>query len=97
MPAPFSAPPTELHHVVPRGNYHGDDVAENLVSLCRVHHNRVEGNIGDARPLLAEAIQQSEPDVYAYAVDKLGEDGWLRLYGVAFSCTVDESAGPADA
>lgn len=86
----------ELHHVVPRDRF-GDDVAENLVPLCSGCHDMIEAR----RPMflrhLAEEIQQSEPAVYAYAIDKLGEDGFLRLHSVKFKCAIDESAGLADA
>lgn len=90
------ASPSELHHCVPRDRF-GDDAADNLVSLCRTHHRHVEDRVGHMSVLLAEAIQRDEPAVYAYAVEKLGEDGWLRLHSVRFGCVIDESAGLADA
>lgn len=79
----WNRPGTDLHHVIPRDRF-GDDIAENLVPLCREHHTLVENGIPLERRELAKAIQQSEPAVYAYAIEKLGEDGWLRLYGVEF-------------
>lgn len=75
---------SELHHVVPRDRF-GDDVAENLIPICHVHHEQIEGRRTFSSIMLAEAIQQSEPAVYAYAIDKLGEHGWLHLYGVNFA------------
>lgn len=76
-----------LHHVVPRSRG-GDDAAVNLVPLCgdgtRGHHGDVEARTGLTSRWLAEAVQQYEPAVYAYAVEKLGEDGWLRLMNVTF-------------
>lgn len=86
----------ELHHVVRRGAPHfGDDVADNLVPLCRAHHRKVTDGHSVVLQALAAAIQAWEPAVYAYAIDKLGEDGFLRLHKVAFGCVVDESAGLA--
>jgi hypothetical protein len=80
---------SSLHHVVPRGSYRGgDDVAANLVPLCgdgsRGHHGLIESGDTTTRRQLAEAVQKLEPDVYAYAIDKLGEDGWLRQHRVEF-------------
>lgn len=86
--------PSELHHCVPRDRF-GDDVSENLIPLCRVHHNAVEQGYNGALNVLATVIQRDEPAVYAYMVDKLGEDGFLRLMKVRFECSVDESGGLA--
>lgn len=79
--------PCTLHHVVPRDRF-GDDIADNLVPLCGDGtsgcHGLVEAGDAETLRMLAEAIQADEPAVYAYAVEKLGEDGWLRLFKVRF-------------
>lgn len=79
--------PSSLHHVVPRDR-RGDDVAKNLISLCGTgttgHHGLVEAGDRETCRLLADHIQQNEPDTYAYAIGKLGEDDFLRLHRVEF-------------
>lgn len=83
-----SSSPIELHHVVPRDRG-GDDVAANLVPLCRDHHEKVEQRRGAFPRILAQVIQRDDDAAYAYAVEKLGEDGFLRLHGVKFKRVPD--------
>lgn len=71
----------ELHHVVPRGmgGATGDDVADNLVSLCRGHHAMVEARDPWARSLLGQRLTDVER---AYVVRKKSA-AWLEAhYGV---------------
>ena len=70
--------PMELHHLVPR-SLGGDDVADNLVSLCRSCHDHVTRSVLTGVAPLAKALSDAE---YAYIVGKLGEGGMGRLFGV---------------
>lgn len=76
-----------LHHVVPRDRG-GDDVADNMVSACGHgtvgHHGGIEAHDTETCRLFAAALQQFDPDAYVYALEHLGEDGFLRLYHVEF-------------
>ena len=76
-----------LHHVVPRDRG-GDDIKENMVSVCGHgtigHHGDIEAHDHETCRLFAAALQQFDPDAYVYAIDHLGEDGFLRLYHVEF-------------
>lgn len=74
---------SQLHHVVSRARL-GDDVPENLVPVCVIHHALVEAHDPVACRDLAAAIQQWDDPVYAYAVSRLGEDRWLARYHVDF-------------
>lgn len=79
--------PSSLHHVVPRDRF-GDDVAENLVSLCGSGttgcHGLIEaGNHASCR-MFAELLPHLAEDSYAYATQKMGDDAFLRLYHVRF-------------
>jgi hypothetical protein len=71
---------TDYHHLVRRGGpMFGDDTADNVVPLCRHHHNRVTlGTLGALQDL-AENLTDAE---YAYCVSKLGEGAMQRLFGV---------------
>ncbi len=72
--------PLQLHHVVPR-DLGGDDVPDNLVPLCPQCHDGVTRRIQlYAEPMLA-SLSDTE---YAYAVDKLGESVWERVYGIEY-------------
>jgi hypothetical protein len=79
--------PSSLHHVVPRDRF-GDDVAENLVPLCgdgtTGHHGLIEAGDGDVCRAFAEMLPHFAEDSYAYATQKMGDDGFLRLYRVRF-------------
>ncbi len=67
--------PIELHHVLPR-SHSGDDVAVNLVPLCRVCHGRVEARDPVARAVLRESLSEAH---IAYLRFRLGEcaEAWL--------------------
>jgi len=72
----------EYHHLVRRGApYFGDDLADNIVPLCELHHRNVtQGRPRSNRERLAASLSDAE---YAYVIGKLGEGGMERLFGVA--------------
>lgn len=76
-----------LHHCVPRDRGGGDTEAC-VVSLCGHGtagcHGLIESGDQKACQEFADALQNLDGEAYAYAVDKLGEDGFLRLYKVRF-------------
>lgn len=85
-------PPNELHHIVPRDRG-GDDVADNLLPLCRVDHRLVEDRDPRTVRRFVHMITLDERapgaragcrDAYSYAVEKVGEDWAERLYGVRY-------------
>jgi hypothetical protein len=57
----------------------GDDVADNIVPLCRVHHELITDHAAPARERLARSLTDAE---YAYVIGKLGEGALERLFGV---------------
>lgn len=73
--------PLELHHLVPR-SAGGDDVADNLVALCRQCHDCVTRRVPADLADLAEGLSDGE---YAYCIEKLGEGAMERLFGVGAS------------
>jgi hypothetical protein len=75
---------SELHHVCAR-SLGGSDVAANLASVCRRHHQLIEGRDPETCRLFAAAVQKFDDDAYAYAIETLGEDVWTRRYYVRFS------------
>ena len=70
--------PVEYHHLVPR-SMGGDDVADNIVPLCRNCHKKVTHRAIEQRRWLAESLSPAER---AYVVGKLGEGALARLFGV---------------
>jgi HNH endonuclease len=70
--------PIEFHHLVSRAQM-GDDVADNIVPLCRRCHTAVTHRSMSHLRWLAESLTDAE---YAYVVGKLGEGGMQRLFGV---------------
>ena len=72
------APQHELHHLVPR-SLGGDDVADNLVPLCMIHHKGVTERIPVYLHVLADSLTDDEKH---YITTKLGEAGLERLFGV---------------
>lgn len=68
----------ELHHLVPR-SLGGDDVADNLVPLCRECHAAITTRSRLESWALASDLTDGE---YAYVIDKLGEGALARLFGV---------------
>jgi len=72
-------PVIEFHHLVSRA-MGGDDIEDNIVPLCRRHHELVTFSPGgESTRALAASLTDSE---YAYVVGKLGESGPARLFGV---------------
>jgi len=69
----------ERHHVVSRSRM-GDDVTDNIVPLCRGHHERITARHTGPCRMLAASLSDAE---YAYVVAKLGEGGMERLFGVS--------------
>ena len=71
---------TDPHHLIPR-DWHGDDVADNIVGLCRGCHDGVELREPAHCRLMLTRLSDAE---YAYAVQKVGE-GWAeRVYGIEY-------------
>lgn len=89
---------SSLHHVVSK-SLGGDDVEENLVSLCGDGvsgcHGMVEAHDAQTCRAFAAALQQYDSAAYAYAIEKLGEDGFARRHHVVFTpataCICDPS------
>jgi 5-methylcytosine-specific restriction endonuclease McrA len=79
--------PSTLHHVVAK-SLGGSDTEANCVPLCGTGttgcHGLVEKHDPDTCALFAAAVQRFDDAAYAYAIEKLGEDGWLRRYYVWF-------------
>lgn len=72
----------QLHHVVPRdAPYFGDDVADNIVPLCPLCHDRVTRRVWLESQELCETLTDAE---YAYAVGKAGEGFAERIYGIEY-------------
>lgn len=80
-------PASTLHHVVAK-SLGGSDTESNCVPLCGTGttgcHGRVEAHEPDTCQAFAAALQLLDDDAYAYAIEKLGEDGFLRRYHVRF-------------
>lgn len=68
----------ELHHLVSR-SLGGDDVADNLVGVCRPCHELIEARDVSTLTLLGTLLTEAER---AYVVGKLGEGAMARLFGV---------------
>ena len=79
--------PATLHHVVAK-SLGGSDTESNCVPLCGTgttgHHGLIEARDPDTCQAFAAALQLYDDDAYSYAIEKLGEDGWLRRYAVKF-------------
>jgi len=71
----------QFHHLVPRSQG-GDDVADNIVPLCRDCHGLATIGTPIILGVLAANLLDSE---YAYIIEKLGECGMERLFGVGRS------------
>ena len=70
----------QLHHLVSRED-HGDDVADNLVSLCGECHDAVTRR---ARLECYELLCELSDAEYAYMVERGGEDYPERAYGIRY-------------
>lgn len=78
----YSIPLTrELHHLVSRGSF-GDDVADNLVPLCRLHHALVTARDCRTCETMLGSLTDAE---YAYMIDRGGENYAERAYGLRYS------------
>lgn len=79
--------PSSLHHVVSK-SLGGSDCESNCVSVCGSgttgHHGLIEAHDVPTCQAFAAAVQLWDGDAYSYAIQKLGEDGFLRRYKVAF-------------
>ena len=69
-----------LHHVVPR-DFAGDDLADNLVPVDLDCHLLVTMREPKACEALCASLSDAE---YAYAVGKLGESVFERVYGIGY-------------
>ena len=76
-----------LHHVVAK-SLGGSDTEANCVPVCgdgtTGHHGGLEAHDPEVCRDFAAAVQRWDDAAYAYAISKLGEDGWLRRYHVRF-------------
>ena len=70
----------EMHHVVLR-EHAGDDVAENLVPLCRPCHTALHNRAPAIARLLLARLSDAE---YAYMIERGGEDYAERVYGIEY-------------
>jgi 5-methylcytosine-specific restriction endonuclease McrA len=80
LPA-FQASSVTWHHVIPR-DFHGDDVADNIVPLCFTCHELVTAMRPQACLALCASLTDAE---YAYAIGKLGEGAFERVYRVTLT------------
>jgi 5-methylcytosine-specific restriction endonuclease McrA len=80
LPA-FQAASVTWHHVIPR-DFHGDDVNDNIVPLCFACHEHVTALKPDACLALCASLTDAE---YAYAIGKLGEGAFERVYRVVLT------------
>lgn len=84
-----------LHHCVPRSK-NGADTESNLVSLCGHGtvgcHGAIEARRPDWCRDFVDALANLDGDAYAYAVEHLGEDGFLREYRVKFIDAASEGS-----
>jgi 5-methylcytosine-specific restriction endonuclease McrA len=67
-----------LHHIIPR-DFGGDDVADNIAPLCFACHPLVTDLERHACLALCSSLTDAE---YAYAIGKLGEGAFERVYRV---------------
>ena len=73
------------HHLIPR-DFGGDDVADNVIPLCRGCHFVVTATIGmDDKRRIESLLANLSDAEYAYAVGKAGEDWAERIYGLRYS------------
>lgn len=79
--------PSSLHHVVPKSQG-GSDCESNCVPVCgdgvTGHHGLLEAHDQPTCQAFAAAIQLFDPAAYSYAIEKLGEYGFLKRYHVRF-------------
>ncbi len=70
----------EFHHLVAK-SLNGDDIAKNMVPLCRPCHGLVEARDKAACRALRLSLTDDE---YAYCVTKLGEGRFENRYPVRY-------------
>ncbi len=70
----------EFHHLIAR-SHGGEDVADNIVPLCRGCHAQITLKASGDVLSLVRGLRDAE---YAYAVEKAGEAVWERLYGIEY-------------
>lgn len=70
-------PYIEYHHLVSRAQG-GDDVAENIVPLCSLHHHDV--TVRNPHALAAVRLMLNESE-RAYCASKMGPEWAKRLFG----------------
>ena len=69
-----------LHHIVPR-SLGGDDVADNLCSLCGSGTTGCHGLVEARDPYVLSAIRAAlTPDELAYCIGKVGAGRFDRMY-----------------
>ena len=68
------------HHLVPR-DWCGDDLADNIIGLCRDCHGGIENR---NRPHVVTMLSRLSDAEYAYAVTKAGENWAERIYRVEY-------------
>lgn len=71
----------QLHHVVARSDG-GDDVADNIVSLCADCHGAITRRNPRLAAIMLERLTDAE---YAYAVERGGEAYFERHYGLVYT------------
>jgi HNH endonuclease len=75
----------EFHHLVGR-DLGGDDVSDNLVPLCPIHHKQVEERQMVACSVLRDRLRGEE---IAYVVGRKGEDFLSRYYPLISPARMD--------
>jgi hypothetical protein len=65
---------------VPR-DFHGDDTQDNIAALCFECHILV--TLRDPEPCRALCASLTDAE-YAYAIGKLGESVFTRVYGITY-------------
>ena len=68
------------HHLVFSG-HGGDDVADNIVPICRQCHEALHNRASAICRLLLRKLSDAE---YAYMVERGGEDYAERVYGIEY-------------
>lgn len=78
----FRAPQCiDPHHLVRRQD-NGDDIADNIVPLCRSCHDALHNRAPAIARLLLTKLSDAE---YAYMVQRGGEDYAERVYGIEYA------------
>lgn len=87
--------PSTLHHIVAK-SLGGSDTEANVAPVCGDgtvgHHGFLEAHDPATCQAFAAALQQWDDQAYSYAVEKLGEDRFLRRYKVRFESVAERAA-----